>query len=318
LSRPPPSEYLELSGRNGPGRIDPSGAPGCHVAPLPDVPRGSAAAKPVTATGLTMSEKGPGQSMSLAGISILLAEDNPTNQMVATQMLESLGADVTLAVDGAEALDILADRSFDVALIDIEMPRVSGIDLIRRVRASPGPIANMPMVALTAYVMREQRAAIEHAGADGIIAKPILSIEKFGDDILAFMRQRRERVAPDGPAEQGATTTVAAGIDRAIFGKLWESFDPAGRAELKTRIMQDIRGAVDIVGQALRDREQKRLRSATHVLIAVAGVIGAQKLQLLARRLNSAGHGGDDSGLDGDGAELIQEAERVLDFVSRR
>ena len=269
-----------------------------------------------------MSEKGPGHSMTLAGINVLLAEDNPTNQMVAVQMLESLGADVTLAADGAEALDILADRSFDVALIDIEMPRVSGIDLIRRVRADAGPVADMPMIALTAYVMREQRTAIEHAGADGIIAKPILSIEKFGDDIVGFMRQRQDRLAPaDAPAviaEPVEKASVSADIDRGTFNRLWESFDPAGRAELKARVTQDVRAAAETVGEALRVHDLQRLRSATHVLIAVAGVIGAHKLQSLARRLNSAGHASDDSALDCDGAELVQEADRVLGFVSRR
>jgi HPt (histidine-containing phosphotransfer) domain-containing protein len=82
--------------------------------------------------------------------------------------------------------------------------------------------------------------------------------------------------------------------------------------------MQDIRSAVDTAEAALRERDSQRLRSSTHVLIAVAGIIGAQKLQSLARRLNSAGHAGDDSALDGDGAELAQEADRVLGFVSRK
>jgi CheY-like chemotaxis protein len=279
---------------------------------------GAAATGRGPAKGLVMSDKGSDETMTLAGMDILLAEDNPTNQMVAMQMLESLGADVTLAVDGAEALGILGDRGFDVALIDIEMPRVSGIDLIRRVRAEPGPVRDMPMIALTAYVMREQRAAIEHAGADGIIAKPILSIEKFGDDIVGFMRQRQERSAPAVCAGRGETPAARAEIDRSTFNKLWESFNPDARSELKARVIEDIRGAAGSVGEALRSRDLRRLRSATHVLIAVAGVIGAQKLESLARRLNSAGHAGDESTLDGDGAELIAEADRVLGFVGRR
>ena len=265
-----------------------------------------------------MSDKAPAHAMPLAGMTILLAEDNPTNQLVAVQMLESLGAEVTLAVDGAEALVILGGRSFDAALIDIEMPRVSGIDLIRRARADPGPVADMPMIALTAYVMREQRAAIEEAGADGIIAKPILSIEKFGDDILAFVRQRRDRLAPGAAAQSAAPAAAVPGMDKAIFNRLWESFDLAGRAELKSRVTKDIRNAAENADAALRSRDFKLLRSATHVLIAVAGVIGAQKLQSLARRLNSAGHAGDDSALDADGAELVKEADRVLSFVSRK
>ena len=86
--------------------------------------------------------------MDLSGLNILLAEDNPTNQLVAVQMLESLGATVTLAVDGAEALEILDGKLFDVALIDIEMPRVSGIELIQRLREDRGPVADMPMIAI--------------------------------------------------------------------------------------------------------------------------------------------------------------------------
>ena len=108
--------------------------------------------------------------MTLSGLRVLLAEDNPTNQLVAAQMLESLGASVLLAEDGAEALEIVAREPFDVMLVDIEMPRVSGIEVLRTVRGLSGPIAEVPMIALTAYVMREHRAAIDAAGADDSLA----------------------------------------------------------------------------------------------------------------------------------------------------
>ena len=104
--------------------------------------------------------------MTLSGLHILLAEDNPINQLVASQMLESLGASVVIAEDGAEALEIVGREAFDLMLVDIEMPRVSGIEVLRTVRGSSGPIAGMPMIALTAYVMREHRAAVDAAGAD--------------------------------------------------------------------------------------------------------------------------------------------------------
>ncbi|MEM9062562.1 MAG: response regulator [Pseudomonadota bacterium] len=263
--------------------------------------------------------------MSVSGLNILLAEDNPTNQLVAVQMLESLGATVTLAHDGAEALEILQDRAFDVALIDIEMPRLSGIDLLRTLRADPGTNATMPMIALTAYVMREHRVAIGEAGADGIIAKPILSIERFGEEIMEHVQARHTLNAKDGttedrpsdePQSDNATDdTESAGIDHEIFDRLCASFDDETLKELFVRIHGDISGAADRIYASMQQSETVELRAATHILISVAGAIGATRLQSLAQCLNSAGHASDIAAIDRDAPKLLAEAERVLDFV---
>lgn len=268
--------------------------------------------------------------MELSGLSILLAEDNPTNQLVAVQMLESLGANVTLANDGAEALEILDGTLFDVALIDIEMPRVSGIELIQRLRADSGPVADMPMIALTAYVMREHRAAINEAGADGIIAKPILSIERFGAEILEYMQERGiSRVSAEAfPTSQvtsgGGSQTVKEddsgdgepGIDFEIFERLCNSFDEATLIELVGKIRADVADAADRIEAARPTRDIMELRAATHILISVAGAIGAIRLQTLAQCLNSAGHQSDIAAIDRDVPKLLNEAKLVLDFVT--
>ena len=111
--------------------------------------------------------------MSLDSVRVLLAEDNPTNQLVAAQMLESLGATVTLARDGAEALELAERQSFDAMLIDIEMPRVSGIDVIRRVRQSSAPLAETPIIALTAYALSGDAERSLQVGCDAHLTKPI-------------------------------------------------------------------------------------------------------------------------------------------------
>ncbi len=266
--------------------------------------------------------------MELSGLNILLAEDNPTNQLVAVQMLESLGATVTLAVDGAEALEILDGKLFDVALIDIEMPRVSGIELIERLRADSGPVSEMPMIALTAYVMREHRAAIMEVGADGIIAKPILAVERFGEEILELMRERLANNAAShaAPAESQprmaeVTTHPPAeepGIDDEIFERLCNSFDDATLGELFLKIRADVAGAADRISSSLSSNDTMELRAATHILISVAGAIGAVRLQSLAQCLNSAGHASDTAVIEQDAPKLLNEAKLVLDFVDAR
>ncbi len=251
--------------------------------------------------------------MTLAGVRILLAEDNPTNQLVATQMLETLGAHVTLAVDGAEALAIVTSLSFDVALIDIEMPHISGIDLIRRIRLMDPPLCDLPLVALTAYVMREHRAAIEEAGADGIIAKPILSIEQFGEDIRSFIADRGGSREPARavPAPSGEASCM----DMATFSALKASFDEPTFQELLEKLTADIGSAGDRIASGIETSDLDKVRAGSHVLISVAGAVGAFHLQDLAQCLNSAGHAADTTQVERTGSALLKEAEQVLAFV---
>jgi CheY-like chemotaxis protein len=254
--------------------------------------------------------------MILSGLHILLAEDNLTNQMVATQMLESLGARVSLASDGQEAMDMMENDVFDVALIDIEMPRISGVDVIRSLRQRGGRYSEMPMIALTAYVMREHRAAIGDAGADGIISKPILSIEQLGDDVMRILNgPRNKMVGP--PAEFSQPAEEDEVIDTAVFRDLCSVFDPPRREELLHKVSQDIGVACGQIRGAQLARDSQKIRAASHVLISVAGTIGAMRLQSLAQCLNSAGRAEDSGEIDRIAPDLIAEAARVLEFIDR-
>ena len=255
---------------------------------------------------------------SLDGLKILLAEDNPTNQMVAMQMLESLGAEVVLAEDGVAAFELVMREPFDVALIDIEMPRLSGTDVIRRVRSVPPPVRDMPLIALTAYVMREHRAAIDEAGADGVIAKPILSIEQLGLDIRAFMDSRRRRrpfavlppdVAPAPPLDDEPC------VDDRIYGKLAEAIGDVAIGDLLRKMERDIMDVRTRIVEARRASEPLALREATHILVAVAGSIGAVRLQKNSQCLNSAAHSGDTKEMEQLGREVIADIDLLQEFI---
>lgn len=256
--------------------------------------------------------------MRLSGIRILLAEDNPTNQLVATQMLECLGATVTLARDGAEALEILEDHDFDAMLVDIEMPRVSGIEVMRKVRASSGALAEMPMIALTAYVMREHKAAIDAAGADGVIAKPILSIEQLGDDICRFMRPRGggQRASADTGTEADAGKPPV--IDDSIYEGLVQAIGRDAISELLEKVDADVRSAQARLSCGLETGDIAEVRSASHILISVAGAIGAIQVQKGAKQLNAAAQQGDLATLRELASRLCGEIEQLLETVQAR
>ncbi|MFJ2692578.1 ATP-binding protein [Pseudomonas sp. NPDC087336] len=103
---------------------------------------------------------------------VLLVEDNPVNQLVAKGMLGKLGCDVVVAAHGAEALDQLESRDFDLVLMDCNMPVMDGYEASRQIRRS-GRWPQLPIVALTANAMSEERERCRAAGMSDYLAKPL-------------------------------------------------------------------------------------------------------------------------------------------------
>lgn len=114
------------------------------------------------------------------GLRVLLVEDNPVNQDVTTQMLETLGCVVHLAEDGMEALEALVARAqHDIVLMDCNMPRMDGFDATReiRTREANGNLPRLPVIALTANAMTKDREQCIAAGMDDFLSKPFRMLE---------------------------------------------------------------------------------------------------------------------------------------------
>jgi PAS domain S-box-containing protein len=130
----------------------------------------------------------PAEARSIAGLSILVVDDNPVNQTVTRELLERAGASVEVAGDGQRALEILADRDFDCVLMDIQMPVLDGFETTRRIRADKR-LATQVVVAMTANAASEDRRRCMDAGMDGFITKPIRPHLLY--DTLASLAQRQ-------------------------------------------------------------------------------------------------------------------------------
>jgi CheY-like chemotaxis protein len=124
--------------------------------------RGPAAAKPAAPS--------PGR---LRDARLLLAEDNAINRQVVRLFLQPQGAIITEAVNGAEALELLAQQPFDLVLLDVHMPVMDGIEAISRIRASTEAWGKLPVVALTADAMNGDRERLIALGMSGYVSKPI-------------------------------------------------------------------------------------------------------------------------------------------------
>lgn len=232
------------------------------------------------------AETETGTLPDLSDIRVLVAEDNKTNQLIIAQMLDDLGAEYEIADDGIEALHWLERLEFDIALVDIEMPRLSGLDLMRHIRSQKGKLASLPILAITAFVLRANRDAIFDAGGDRILSKPILSIETFGRAIGALLNVTGVRAQP------GTANPEANDIDEARFSRLLEIAGPDQRPELLRRLNVDLTQVKTSLKAALDTYDRAGLRAQTHVLISLAGSVGADVLQRRSEELNIAAHQG--------------------------
>ena len=133
-----------------------------------------AAEAPTRTPHLTASMPAPPRGPRLSGLRVLGVDDNRLNLFLLERALQLEGASVHLAADGQQALQTLQanPQGFDVVLMDIQMPVMDGLTATREIRADVA-IAHLPVIAMTAGVLAEERAAAEAAGVDEFLAKPL-------------------------------------------------------------------------------------------------------------------------------------------------
>jgi len=141
--------------------------------------------------------KGPSQPELDPPLHILLAEDNPVNQALAIRLLKKRGHSVVVAQNGREAVDAIESQTFDLALLDVQMPLMDGLQaaqLIRQRERAAGS-RRLPLVALTAHAMNGDRERCLAAGMDAYVSKPV-SPQQLFNVIKELMTSREAELAP--------------------------------------------------------------------------------------------------------------------------
>ena len=114
---------------------------------------------------------------SLAGVSVLVVEDDSDTRDLIHRLLESYGASVTAAASALEALDLLEQLAPRILVSDIGLPDVDGYELMQRIRARTDTLARIPAIALTAFARSEDRTRVLRAGYNAHLSKPVDSAE---------------------------------------------------------------------------------------------------------------------------------------------
>ncbi|MEX0733755.1 MAG: response regulator [Steroidobacteraceae bacterium] len=220
------------------------------------------------------------------GRTVLLVEDNPTNQRVAEIFLERAGCDVVLAADGSEALAVLRDRRVDLVLMDVQMPVMDGLDATRHIRAEvPGGL-RIPIVGLTASAMKEQVEACRAAGMDEVIAKPLerdrleAVLERYAPAVGTrtgrhIVRAAPARVVPGREISVDRFREVTAG-------------DAVLTQGLITSFAQSAEQACTDLEAALHRGDFPLARRAAHTLAGASANMGAMRLEAVAVAMEEA------------------------------
>jgi two-component system sensor histidine kinase/response regulator len=215
---------------------------------------------------------------------VLLAEDNEINQLIAVELLESAGASVDVASNGREAVDKLAQGSaYDVVLMDLQMPVMGGHEATRLIRADPR-FADLPIVAMTAHAMVEERQRCFDSGMNDHLTKPIDPGELFRT-LARYGLCRGAEAAVAAPQTDPLFAVpgldVAAGLRRA-GGKM------GFYRKLLRQFLDSQSGAVKDIGLALAAANFLLAARLAHTLKGVAGNIGAMPLSQIAAEVDDA------------------------------
>jgi two-component system, sensor histidine kinase and response regulator len=191
---------------------------------------------------------------------ILLAEDNLVNQKLAILLLEKQGHHVTVARNGNDAVTAIENGNFDLVLMDVQMPELSGLDATKKVRAQEKAKGrHLPIIAMTAHAMKGDRETCFAAGMDGYLSKPIRARELFA--MIDEMMGHPQTLSVDTPSAGASEAVFDASTALERIGG-----DTAVLAELIGAFLGECPGLMKEVREAYEEKSAVRLARAAHAL----------------------------------------------------
>jgi PAS domain S-box-containing protein len=251
-----------------------------------------------------------GKPVSTKHLHVLLAEDGVVNQKVAVSLLEQCGHKVTVANNGRQAIVALDGGSFDVVLMDIQMPTMDGYEataIIRENEKASG--GHIPIIAMTAHAMKGDRERCLDAGMDGYIAKPIRAkdlyetIEMTAAKVWESQRQddtisgEKEILDRDKILEQ-------TGANEETLKEIVELFDTES-----VKLMKRIRDAIE-------NEDSSKLQRAAHTLKGSIRIFGAERPAAAAKRLEIMGRDKNLADAEQAWQVLVEEIERLKPLLN--
>ena len=228
---------------------------------------------------------------------ILLAEDNPSNQMVIKKVLEYAGLQVDIVANGQEAIEAIALIPYDIVLMDISMPEMDGITATREIRKNHHSANNLPIIALTAHTLSGDRERFLEAGMNDYLSKPIdrtvmlYCIARWTKDRKThqYVETGQQHTHTDKQQTSGKEHYV----DEQILRQLVRDTEAEIVPELLSLYIETAQKRTKLIEQAILDKNYKTLEFETHTLGSSAAAHSNEKLYHLAHKVEHSCQQGD-------------------------
>ena len=271
---------------------------------------------------MSLADISSAQDLDSSGLCrVLVVEDDPVCQDVVLLMLDRLGYHAELANDGVEALSALHAATYDVVLMDIQMPRMGGMEAARLIRNQLESVSQPIIVALTADVTPRCQEECRQAGMDGHLAKPI----HIGDLAEALenrsVRPRTLEMFDDGDPEDGSVpaASVTAAYDPSVLESLFAELGIEGtmRTELIQSFISDSRVQLAAVVAAGDATDCGALAFEAHAIKSASATIGFRVLSEMAHEIEEAAKAAPgELDIVSQTSRLAAEFQRAIDALS--
>ena len=232
----------------------------------------------------------PHHTPPTGSLHILLVDDNRVNQTVALRLLEKLGHSAVLANNGKEALALLAVESFDLVLMDLQMPEMDGLSATKCIRAQEqASDAHLPIIAMTAHAMKGDRERCLAAGMDKYVSKPV-QVRELRDAISVALGTRRQT----GPMRRAQPEEKVVQPPDPDLWNLSVTLEKLGGDESLLHDVVDIFLAetpkkIAALRLAIQQNDADSVQKTAHSLKGELGYLGLLKISQMARELEEAG-----------------------------
>jgi len=251
-----------------------------------------------------VKEKERTHQVKPGGYKILVAEDNIVNQKLNARLLEKNGHTAKIVGDGRAVLTALEEQSFDLILMDLQMPEMDGLEATLIIRKRERKNQHLPIIAMTAHVMQGDRERCLEAGMDGYISKPIQPQQLFEviDRFTQGVSQNHQQVQ-----EVRSESKV---FD--LHGLLARVDDDSELVyELVQLFLEDCPQRIKMIQSALENQDVEQLAQAAHTLKGSAGNLCAHNLAEAARHLEMLARNNDLQTAPVPFVKLQQEMSRL-------